>query len=146
MYYRKIIGLYSRSGDYMGMSGMATIMVIEDEAQFRDLITLALELEQHTVEPVISGAAALQLLNSPRAAPLDLITLDLSMPDVSGWDVLDAIVANPALDHVGVIVMTALADEWVRRRASHPRVTRTLIKPLSVEEILAAVNAALGEP
>lgn len=123
---------------------MARVLVIEDDAQFRELVTLALQLERHTVQQIGSGEAAVRMLSAPAEPLLDLITLDLSMPGVSGWDVLDAIVANPALDGVPLLVLTALADDRVRRRAHHPRIFAMLVKPLSVDEIIAAVNAALG--
>lgn len=119
---------------------MPNILIIEDEATFREFMSLALNMEGYHVESVSSGEAALRVLNEK---PPDLVMLDLSMPDVSGWDILQHIRAMPSLSQLPVVVVTANADEDTRRRSHREHVDSLLVKPVSLDEILAVLENLL---
>ena len=72
----------------------ARILVIEDEPQVRAFIIRVLQLEGAAVVAASTGAAGLASIRDD--GPFHLVTLDLRLPDISGWDVLDAIRARPS--------------------------------------------------
>jgi len=121
---------------------MPKLLVIDNDASFREFMTLALTLEGYDVQSVADGETALDVLNN-RA--LDLVLLDLSMPNLNGWDVLRRIREIPTLQSVKVVIITANADEETRRRSVHERIDALLIKPLSLEEILTVLRSVLSQ-
>jgi CheY-like chemotaxis protein len=122
---------------------MPTLLIVEDESAFRQFISLALHMEGYQVHPVDSGERAIQVLQD---APPDLVILDLSMPYISGWDVLHFMRSVPHLIATPVLVLTANADENTRRRCQWEHVDRLLVKPASLDEILDAIERALAIP
>ena len=115
---------------------MQEIVIIDDELVFCEFLQLALRLEGYTVHVASGGDEALRLLS--RVHP-DLILLDLCMPQISGWDVLDHIQQDERLRTVPVVLITALADDITRRNVERRRVDSMLTKPLAVDEILKVV-------
>lgn len=79
------------------------ILVIDDDLMVRDLTTSGLEKEGYETISAANGEEGLRLARKlmPRA-----ITLDINLPDISGWDVLAALKADPATSHIPVIVCT----------------------------------------
>ena len=74
---------------------MPHLLVVEDEAVYRQFLVLALQLEGYSVSTVGSGEKALDFLH---ANVPDLVTLDLGMPNISGWDVLRFMRGTAPLD------------------------------------------------
>jgi len=120
---------------------MPTLLIVEDESSFRQFMSLALQMEGYQIHSVENGERAIQVLQT--AVP-DLVILDLSMPDISGWDVLHFIRSTPHLVTTPVLVLTANADADTRRLCQHEHVSQLLLKPASLDEILDAVRHALS--
>ncbi len=121
---------------------MWEILIVDDEYVFCQFLQLALELEGYTVHVAYGGDDALQVL--PDLRP-DLILLDLCMPQISGWEVLDSIRRDERLCTIPVVLMTALADEVTRHTGECKRVDSFLTKPLAVDEIIKAVRQHLPD-
>jgi PAS domain S-box-containing protein len=85
-----------------------TVLVVDDEQDARVLITHHLEEFGCQVVAVESGEAALE---AAREEPPDLITLDLLMPEMSGWELLEKLKADPALRRIPVVVISVVAGE-----------------------------------
>ncbi|MBT9613305.1 MAG: response regulator, partial [Burkholderiales bacterium] len=84
---------------------MATkIMVVDDLEANRDMLSRRLQHLGHFVTCVASGKEALQLLQD---TPFDLVMLDLMMPEMDGYQVLQAIKAQPQFMHLPVIMVSA---------------------------------------
>lgn len=83
-------------------------LVIEDDRAAADLLRLQLENAGFNVGCATNGASALAQARSDRP---DLITLDLMLPDTSGWSVLQQLRKEPGLESVPVIVVSILAEE-----------------------------------
>lgn len=120
---------------------MPTLLIVEDESSFRQFMSLALHMEGYQVHSVENGKRAIQALQ--RTAP-DLVILDLSMPDISGWEVLRFIRNTSHLATTPVLVLTANADADTRRLCQREHVSQLLLKPASLDEILDAVQRALA--
>ena len=84
-----------------------TALVVDDDLTSADLIRIQLEAEGFTVVHALSGESALQLA---ARQPLALITLDIALPRMDGWDFLTRIKKVPALRHVPVVIISIMAD------------------------------------
>jgi PAS domain S-box-containing protein len=94
------------------------VLVIDDEAGARDLVQRALTKEGYRVESAVAGAEGLALARKLQPAA---ITLDVMMPGMDGWAVLNALKADPFTADIPVIVLTAkdLTEEDRRRLNGH---------------------------
>ncbi len=119
---------------------MIGVLIVEDEDTFREFLALALSLEGFNTRSVKSGEQALEAMNT---APPDMVILDLSMPLMSGWDVLRHMRNDPRLAQIPVLVLTANADEATRRRSLDERADGLLVKPVALEEVLEAIQDTL---
>jgi CheY-like chemotaxis protein len=110
------------------------ILVVDDDDDVREGMQLALETNGYLVDAVGDGRAALSWLEqNPRPR---LILLDLMMPVMDGWQVLDALDADLSLSSIPVVVVTAFRGERLGKAA-----TRSLLrKPIELDELMKAVE------
>jgi PAS domain S-box-containing protein len=115
-----------------------SVLVIDDEFDARMLVT-------HMIEElgcrVIAASSGEQGLRMAREFRPDLITLDLLMPDMTGWDVLKTIKTDPQLRHIPVVVVSIVARE---NRGKILGAVDVLEKPLAREELLAVLQRTLS--
>ena len=119
--------------------GAASILVVEDHADLRDLLAVLLESEGFTVQTATNGVEALQCLD--RARP-SLILLDLMMPVMSGDEFRERQLADPRHCDVPVICMTAAHDGAAR--AARLNADEYFQKPLDFDQLLTVVRARAG--
>jgi two-component system chemotaxis sensor kinase CheA len=86
---------------------MASILIVEDDLLISRMYEKALGFEQYTIAVASDGEAGLAAL---RAAKPDLVLLDVMMPKMNGFEVLDAMKADPELKSIPVVMLTNLAD------------------------------------
>ena len=116
------------------------ILVADDEASIRDLLSKALSMAEYEVETAVDGRAALDRL---RVQNYDLLIVDLRMPGLDGLSVIrDARRFNTAMK---VIIITGYPNEASAIEAVNLGVTGYLTKPFRVPQVLAAVARALGD-
>jgi signal transduction histidine kinase/CheY-like chemotaxis protein len=90
------------------MPEMGTILVIDNDPTVHDLLKRSLTKEGFRVESALGGGTALQIARELRPTA---ITLDVVMPDMSGWDVLEALKTDPELADIPVIMLTIIDDK-----------------------------------
>jgi DNA-binding response OmpR family regulator/DNA-binding CsgD family transcriptional regulator len=119
------------------------VLVVDDEADIRDLVRLNLELEGHDVEVAADGAAALAAI--AEGLRPDLVLLDLMMPKVDGWEVLRQLKADadPDVTSTPIVLLTAKTGELDRIRGGIEGALRYLTKPFNVAVLLEAVTDAI---
>ena len=124
---------------------MATILVVDDEPDIRLLTQVNLERDGHRIVTAGNGAEALTAVQE--ALP-DLILLDLMMPEVDGWAVLDQLKAQlgKPFSDIPVILLTALGGPLDRVKGGIEGAVRYLTKPIDLDELRDAVTDALNEP
>jgi class 3 adenylate cyclase len=83
------------------------LLVVDDNAANREMLSRRLAREGHHVQFAANGWDALSLL---RQGPIDLVLLDVLMPEMSGYDVLQALTADPALRAIPVVMISALDE------------------------------------
>ena len=131
-----IVGLGSAS-DVGHHGAVATLLVVEDERDIREVLRRYLERAGHGVLTSASGSDALAYLES--GAP-DLAVLDLGLPDVDGLEVL-AVAKSVG---VPVIVLTARSAVEDRIRGLQAGADDYVTKPFSPQEVVLRVSAVLG--
>ena len=119
------------------MTPVATVLVVEDERDIRDLLRRYLEREGHSVLTGGTGAEGMRLLLE--GAP-DLVLLDLGLPDIDGLDVLDAATAV----RIPVIALTARSSVEDRIEGLQRGADDYVTKPFSPKEVVLRVAAVLG--
>jgi len=121
-----------------------TVLLVEDSSPVRNVLAQGLELEGLTVLAAEDGKAALEL--AKRYIP-DVVLLDITLPDMDGWAVLEALRADPRLANTRVLVVSGY-DEPVR--AMRCGADGFYAKPIDVltlsEEIHRLTQRAAGVP
>ncbi len=120
---------------------MASILAIEDDRFFVDLLRLHLVAAGHTVK--IAGDAEEGLRCIPESTP-DLILLDLDLPNLSGFDVLEALRSDPASRKIPVIIVTGHTDEETHARCTKIGIDGFFTKPLVSDKLFTAIARTLA--
>ncbi len=118
-----------------------TVLLVEDDEATRHIMTRILVREGYLALSAESGHDALSFLHAP-LSPIDVVILDVHLPDVSGIDLCRRIrEQHPDLP---VVVCTGEADPAEAARLLElGNVTRYFRKPIAADELLASVEAAL---
>ncbi len=120
---------------------MASILVVEDEANVRKLVTVNLISRGYRV---LEANDAQQALVQLRKQVFDLIVLDIKLPELTGWDLLKEIPADSTIQFSGpVLVMTASIMDAQNDLEQYPMVVEVLVKPFSAAKLLTAIERAL---
>jgi CheY-like chemotaxis protein len=118
----------------------ARILIVEDHPTMREAMRLVLEGEGFDIDEASDGAQALAAVQEERP---DLVLLDMSIPGVSGPEVLAAVKSDPSTSEVRVIVVTATGEEG-RAAAMAGGADHYFTKPFSPIALLNAVEEVLG--
>jgi DNA-binding response OmpR family regulator len=113
------------------------ILVVDDDADIRTLVRTLLERGGATVYEAADGRSALREFHARRP---DLVVLDVSMPELDGWEVLERI---RDLSDVPVIMLTARGQELERVRGLQGGADDYVVKPFGKQELIARVQALL---
>jgi CheY-like chemotaxis protein len=113
---------------------MASIMIVEDDPDTREMLERFLQLEGFDVRTAANGQLALQSLQEDNASCV--ILLDLMMPVMNGWQFRQAQVRDPRLSGIPVVVVTAAgprdeipgidADAWLSKPVDFDRLLATI--------------------
>ena len=116
------------------------VLVVDDEASIRDLLSKTLALAEYDVDLAPDGRTALERL---RIIPYDLLITDLKMPGVDGLTVIRE--ARRLKADMPIIIITGFSTEASAIEAVNLGVSGYLTKPFRVPRVLAAAAKALGE-
>ena len=120
----------------------ATILIVDDEPFMRDLAARALRGAGYQTRAAASGREAIDVLRRDPAS-VQLILLDLLMPDLDGWATLEAL--RQIRGDIAVLMTSGRLDDEVRARGRGAPPSGYLAKPYSLEMLVTAVERALGE-
>jgi len=120
--------------------GPARILVVDDIAMNRDVLSRRLQNEGHHVEMAENGRMALESLASQ---PIDLILLDIMMPEMDGYEVLQLLKSNESLSHIPVIMISALDEMDSAVRCIEMGAEDYLPKPFNPTLLKARIGACL---
>ncbi len=111
---------------------MHSVLVVDDSHVIRRLVEVCLDPLDVTVTTVGTGTdAQLEMMSNPP----DALILDVGLPDISGWDVLEFARSQSVLDGLAIIMMTGRTDAADVERADSAGADRYLMKPFRPAEL-----------
>ncbi|MCY9659463.1 response regulator transcription factor [Paenibacillus chondroitinus] len=116
---------------------MKNILVVEDEKKIRDVVSSYLEKEGYNPIEAENGSKAMEILNN---SPIDLVILDLMLPDTSGEEICKRIRRGSSIP---IIMLTARASEDDRIQGLSLGADDYVVKPFSPRELVARVKAII---
>ena len=120
---------------------MRTILVVDDSPTMRRMIMASLrDLSNIAFDQAASGLEAIERLS---LSPVDLVVLDLNMPDVHGLEVLRFVRSHERFGALPVVVLTTRGDDESRQSALREGATRYLTKPFAPAALASEIGALL---
>lgn len=116
------------------------ILVVEDSAVIRRLIEVCLRAADLEIVTRDDGKSGLSAVSSESP---DLVVLDIGLPGMDGWEVLDRIRRDESTKHIPVVVLTAHAEEESRRRANEGGADAFVTKPFQPNDFRSTVLSLL---
>src|SRR6267143_3748552 len=118
----------------------ARILIVDDKLQNRELLEIMLRPEGFVLLTAASGKEALAMVAE---APPDLILLDVMMPGMNGYEVVEKIKSDPVTKNIAVIMLTALDDRDARMLGLNAGAEDFLTKPVDRAELVVRVRNLL---
>ena len=122
------------------MADKKTVLAIDDNIhqlnEFKSLL-----ISKYDLRVVKSASEAVNYLNRNKA---DVILLDIEMPNISGFDFLDDIKKIPKYLNVPIIIVSGNSDQEFIQRADKSEVSGVLIKPVSPDRLISAIEKAVS--
>lgn len=120
---------------------MAEALIVDDSKVMREMVIACLRAcEDLGFTQASSGLEALERLSLRR---FDVVVLDLNMPDIGGYEVIEFVRGQDRLRSLPILVVTTRGDEGSRARALGAGATRFMTKPFSPDALLGEVRALL---
>ena len=123
------------------------ILVAEDNAVNRTLVTTLLKKRGHSVKAVENGREAVEAIQTG-ARRFDIVVMDVQMPEMGGFEATEAIRAGERStgQHLPIVALTAHAMQGDRARCLEAGMDAYLTKPIDVDELIATVEGFSGQP
>ena len=118
---------------------MKRILLIDDERDVTDILSKYLKIKDYEVSVANGGRDGLNLIQNNE---FDIILLDLSMPDFSGMDVVEALEKAGQLKDKKIVIFTvsSISDETVMELLKKEGIKKYLKKPVKLTEIVQAIS------
>jgi CheY-like chemotaxis protein len=124
------------------MSRPPRVLVVDDDDVIRQLISVNLELEGFEVFTAADGEECLATIDE--VAP-DVVTLDVMMPGLDGWETAQRLRSDPKREHIKVVLLSARAQEADLRRGDQIGVDAYLTKPFDPDDLVSTVRRLAEE-
>ena len=122
---------------------MAKVLLVEDDNNLREIYEARLAAEGYDISSAQDGEEALVVAKQTKP---DLVVSDVMMPKISGFEMLDILRNTPGLEHVKVIMLTALGQSEDRDRADSLGADKYLVKSqVTLEDIVKTAHELLGD-
>lgn len=118
-----------------------TILVVDDVPENLHLLTRELAMQGYEVRGVLNGEMALVVVQS---TAIDLILLDIKLPDIDGYSVCQALKSNPNTQDIPVIFLSALDEPLDKTRAFSVGGVDYITKPFKIVEVIARIDTQLN--
>lgn len=114
------------------------VLIAEDQDQMRNVLSRALILEGFEVVATSNGARALDIILGPDS--FDLVLLDVNMPEMDGFSVLERIRQTPDMGSLPVIMVTGHVDSVSVMRGVELKVSDYLVKPYKLVDLISRID------
>ena len=121
---------------------MPQALIVDDSKVMREMVIAC--LRAHEGMAFTHAASGLEALEKLSLQAFDVVVLDLNMPDIGGYEVIEFIRGQDKLLRLPILVVTTRGDEGSRARALAAGATRFMTKPFAPEALLGEVRALIG--
>jgi len=121
---------------------MPKILLVEDNEMNRDMLSRRLARKGFEVAIAVDGRQGVEMA---QAAAYDVILMDMSLPEIDGWDATRQLRAAPATKSVPIIALTAHAMSGDREKAIEAGCDDYDTKPIELERLLGKIQGLLGK-
>ena len=117
------------------------ILIVDDEEGIRELLAESLRLRGYDVWTASDGQQGLDV-----AAPYkpDLILLDVMMPVMDGWQMLNCLRRNENTKHIPVAMLTGRGEDYSMAIAKENQASEYFVKPVNLDELISFIRRYLG--
>ena len=122
------------------MTKQSTILLVDDNKDVRELLAARLQRRGYRVKTAVNGRHALEIVQQ---IPIDLILLDIMMPEMNGYETLEKLQADPDWRHIPVVVLSALDDMNSVVKCIELGADDYLFKPIKGALLWARITASL---
>jgi two-component system, cell cycle response regulator DivK len=122
---------------------MPKILLVEDNEMNRDMLSRRLQKRGYEVSMAMDGRQGVEMA---RAGGFDLILMDMSLPEIDGWEATRQLRAVPETRTVPIIGLTAHAMSGDREKALEAGCNDYDTKPVELPRLLAKIESLLGTP
>ena len=119
---------------------MPKILIAEDESDILELINFTLQFGGYEVIPTSNGTDALEMTRKEQP---DLVLLDVRMPRMSGYQVCTEIKADPGIDHIPVVFLSAKGQEAEIKTGYETGAIDYILKPFAPDQLLIRIEEIL---
>ncbi len=125
---------------------MKTVLVLDDDADIRDVVTWKLTHAGYATQSAADGETglAMALAGDSSGVHADLVLIDWMLPGMTGIEICRRLRENPATARLPIIMLTARAQEAEIERGFAAGADDYIVKPFSPRELLSRVQAVLG--
>lgn len=121
---------------------MKKVLIVEDQADIRELIRMTLEIEDFDIHEAENGDIGLQMA---RQLKPDLVLLDVMMPGtLDGFGVCSHIKGDPSLKKIKVVILSAKGQDNDKQQGKSAGADGYLTKPFSPRQLLDVVSRQMG--
>ncbi len=121
---------------------MPKVLIADDQPEIRRICAMNLAARKYEVIEAVDGNDCLSKIDEEKP---DLILLDLAMPELSGWEVLEALNQGAVTTSAPVVIVTGWADEDIEAQSRALGAVGILVKPFGIDELLLTIDKALAE-
>ena len=122
---------------------MTRILLVEDNEMNRDMLSRRLQRRGYEIAMATDGRAGIDMA---RTLEYDLVLMDMSLPEVDGWEATRQLRQDPATKSLPIIALTAHAMSGDRDRALEAGCDDYDTKPIELDRLLGKIEALLNRP
>jgi CheY-like chemotaxis protein len=119
---------------------MARILLVEDNEMNRDMLSRRLERKGHEVAIAVNGREGIEMA---KAGEYDLVLMDMSLPEVDGWEATRQLRAEPETERIPVIALTSHVMLGDREKALEAGCDDYETKPIEFKRLMRKIEALL---
>ena len=123
------------------MSDERSVLIVDDEADVSEVLAFTLRREGFRVQTASEAAEALALARSERP---DIVLLDVMMPGISGWEMLERMKSDDATRDIPVVMCTVLAEPRFFEKAAEHKAAGYIRKPFKPESVVRTIKGVLS--
>lgn len=120
---------------------MANILIVDDSASMRNMVSATLQSAGHQVKDAGDGQ---QALNHAKVGSFDAVITDLNMPVMNGIELVKNLRALPNYKYTPILLLTTESSSDKKSEGKQAGATGWLVKPFNPEKLLATVDRVLG--